>query len=168
MFCSLRSDFNARSRLWDRHDTNQQGCTLEGTLSHVLFTPMISSPSVKKESPYTSVRGPHTSRYVTRWHRQYNRLGTDVQKTGTMDACRMSRHTEVTIFWRAGNCEIVVLKNKQKTKANPIQIWLLQHRFWGRGGGRGGGGGSVQESARWSKRQAVEKLLWHFQQRHNT
>ena len=33
-------NFNARSSLWDQHDTNQQGCALEAALSDVLFTPV--------------------------------------------------------------------------------------------------------------------------------
>ena len=37
-------DFNARSRLWDQHATNQQGCALEAALSDVLFT-LVSTSS---------------------------------------------------------------------------------------------------------------------------
>ena len=35
----IYGNFNARSRLWDQHGTNQQGCALEAALSDDLFSP---------------------------------------------------------------------------------------------------------------------------------
>ena len=40
-------DFNARSRLLDRHGTNQQGCALEEALRDVLFTSVSTESSTK-------------------------------------------------------------------------------------------------------------------------
>ena len=60
------------------------------------------------------------------------------------------------VDWQADNGAIVA---KRKAKLHPGLTIKSPHGRKNR---------SLQESGQWSRRQAVEKLPWHSQQRHNT
>ena len=47
----IYGDFNARSCLWDQHDTNQQGCALKAALSDVHLTPVSTTDNGTSTSP---------------------------------------------------------------------------------------------------------------------
>ena len=64
-------DSNARSSLWDRHGTNQQGCALKAALSDVLFTPVPTAnpthPGTRQGDTYSTIDQALVSPQLAPW-----------------------------------------------------------------------------------------------------